>query len=376
MRLPPYYPQPPKETPINWKRWIQSLLFVITCSLLITNIFWPESKPIKTPLFWSFSLVFPLIIYTFIFSIYVFINRLMLYSRDIHIKKTTEDEGKWWQYQSAYLPIIDVIIIGCLGSKQNDWSMLIRNNPVPPLPIKENEHLILRCPLLLGNKINRDEILAKSLANKIVEKFENIDSSIKCVFWLGSEHSMNVFIECLQEDNKLVIANKIPISSINDLDNIIDNYHEIHWGNGQIIVAGTNLSDEDVNPLQSETGFVWLVSHLGKYKAHRCEITNGRDETTFALTKQLERYASLTESPSLTIAMDNESATAFISTDWNATEHILSPYYGEITRSSPFIAISQVIMHCIQNNIDSNGWVSSMPDNQYIAGVVTRYEQK
>lgn len=36
MRMPPYYPEPPNVPPINWKRWEQGILVIVSVSLLIT----------------------------------------------------------------------------------------------------------------------------------------------------------------------------------------------------------------------------------------------------------------------------------------------------------------------------------------------------
>ncbi|WP_321158402.1 hypothetical protein, partial [Providencia stuartii] len=76
MRMPPYYPKTPNVPPINWKRWGQGILIIISLFLLITNIFWPEGTPNKTTLFWFIGFILPALVYLLIFSIYYFIYQI------------------------------------------------------------------------------------------------------------------------------------------------------------------------------------------------------------------------------------------------------------------------------------------------------------
>ncbi|QIC16666.1 hypothetical protein G3341_13700 [Providencia vermicola] len=376
MRMPPYYPKTPNVPPINWKRWGQGILIIISLFLLITNIFWPEGTPNKTTLFWFIGFILPALVYLLIFSIYYFIYQIRIYHKNIHLESIEKDESMWWDYQSKYLPIIDTIIIGCLGSKQTDWQMLIRNRIVPPPPEISGEKQILRCPILIGHQKNKDEMLAKLLFNEFKFKHMNSNLNIKRIYWLGTESTLAIFLNLFNELYSNTPIDRNIIHSIDDLDDIIDNHYEHYGDNEQLIIAGTNLFDKSEHVIQSESGFLWLIGNTGNYAIHRCETIDAHHEDINQLTTHLKRYANLETAPNLTISMDSDSAIAFTSTDWNCIDNVLFPYYGGVTRSSPFLAISQSTTHCIQNNVDSCGWTSNIIDNKHLAGVISRHEQK
>lgn len=374
MRVPPNYPTPPNVKPINWKRWGQGFITVMALALLITNFFWPKELPTKSRLFWFISLTLPAFIYLLVFSIYYFIYQIRIYHKNIYIEVTQQDEKQWWDYQSKYLPIIDAIIIGCLGSKQTDWQMLIRNRIVPPPPEISGEKQILRCPILMGDQKNKDEMLAKLLVNEFKFKHMNSNLNIKHIYWLGTESTLAIFSNLFNELYSNTPIDRNLIHSIDDLDNIIDNHYEHYSDNEQLIIAGTNLFDKSEHVTQSESGFLWLIGNTGNYAIHRGETIDAHHEDINQLTTHLKRYANLETAPNLTISMDSDSAIAFASTDWDCIDNVLFPYYGGVTRSSPFLAISQSTIHCIQNNVDSCGWTSNIIDNRHLAGVISRHE--
>ncbi len=377
MRSPPDYPKIAQEKQLNWKPWLQGLLTILAAALLITNLFWPEGKSTKTALFWFISVIFPAMIWALIFCIYLFFNKLTLYSRTLYLQAIEEDEAQWWKYQSIALPIENVIIIGCLGGKQFDNAMLIRNKPVAPDVINEDGQQIIRCPLLIGNKDNRDEMLVRYLIEAYCHSypFQQDDSVLSHIYWLGSAASLKLFIKGLTENNIPVPIRRFFIQSIDTLDDIIDTYYQECHQHQYMLIAGTNIHEQTDNEPLAETGFMWRVSAKGKLGVHRCEATSLPTETLPDLTAQLLKYTRLSAPPSMTIAMDQESAFAFIDANWYGLENNLAPYYGGRSLSSPYMAISQATMHCIQNNIDSCGWISQFSHEQYIAGVISQYEQ-
>ncbi|EIU7558597.1 hypothetical protein HBA43_06735 [Providencia rettgeri] len=376
MRMPPYYPEPPNVPPINWKRWGQGILIIISIFLLITNIFWPKNTPNKTTLFWFTGFILPVLVYLLIFSIYYFIYQIRIYHKNVYFAVTEKDENEWWGYQSKYLPIIDTIIIGSLGRNQMDWAMLIRNKTVPPFPKINDKTEVLCNPLLISNKENKDKMLAKLLFNELDTKYPVSNLNIKHIYWLGSESALNVFSNLVDQQYNTSPISKGFIHSIKDIDDIIDNHYEHHHNDEKLIIAGTNLNDDPKRVVQSESGFLWLIGNTGNYAIHRCEAIDCDNERVSDLTSQLKRYAGLPSAPALTISMDHKSAEAFTSSDWNSVDNNLSPYYGDVSLTSPFLAISQGVLHCIQNSIDSCGWTSNIIDNKHFAGVISRHEEK
>ena len=376
MRMPPYYPEPPNVSPINWKRWGQGILIAVSFSLLITNIFWPKNTPNKTALFWFISLILPVLIYLLIFSVYYFIYQIRVYHQNVYFEVTEKDENEWWDYQSKYLPIIDAILVGCLGNNQTDWAMLIRNRPVPPLPDIIDGKTILKYPILIGDTKNKDERLANLLFHEIKTKYPENHLNIKAFYWLGNKTTLHFISTLFEEQYSIASMNKIIIHSIEDMDDIIDNYYENNHNDEKLIIAGTNLHDDPERLVQSESGFLWLIGNAGDYAIHRCESINSDSQNVSDLTSQLKQYANLPAAPTLTISMDHNSADAFTSSDWNSVDNMLSPYYGDTSITSPFLAISQGVMHCLQNNVDSCGWTSNIIGNKHLAGVISRHEQK
>ncbi|EML1935360.1 MULTISPECIES: hypothetical protein [unclassified Providencia] len=376
MRMPPYYPEPPNVPPINWKRWGQGILVIVSVSLLITNIFWPKDIPNKTTLFWIISFILPILVYLLIFSIYYFIYQIRTYNKNIYLVSIEKDESMWWDYQSKYLPIIDTIVIGCLGSNQMDWAMLILNKTVPPLPKINDNTEVLYTPLLIGDKENKDKMLAKLLFSELEKKYSVSNLDIKYIYWLGSKSTLNIFSNLFDEQYRASPISKKLIHSIEDIDDIIDYHYENHHNDEKLIIAGSNLNDDSERVVQSESGFLWLIGNTGNYAIHRCESIDCDNESVSGLTSQLKRYAGLASAPTLTISMDHKSAEAFTSSDWNSVDNNLSRYYGDISLASPFLAISQGVMHCIQNSVDSCGWTSNIIDSKHFAGVISRHEQK
>lgn len=371
MRYPPRYPEIAEDKPINWKKTLKWLSIFIGFSIFSTNIILSNSKiENKQPLLMA-SIIIPILISSILFLIYLFLKTLNNHNNNLFKKQFNEDNKKWWLYHSASIPIKTSIIIGTLGENQYKWFQALGKKPIPPLSIIEEGQELIPCSALIGDKKNREEMIAKLLANQFIASEENSISHVKIdnIYWKGSQSSLNKFIEHLKSHHILPPLKIVFIDSINTLDTIIDNYYLYHKSEYYSLVGGSNIFDDINTGKLAETGFLWTIFPDEKsYYLHRCEISN--NENTSELASQIIKYSGISNSPQINISINTQASYAFLPTPLYSAENIAQDYFGDSTYSSPFIAISFAILHCMNNDINSCGWISGYYSEQYIAGVI------
>ncbi|WP_100157898.1 hypothetical protein [Proteus columbae] len=377
MRYPPRYPEFSQDKPINWKKLLKWMLILIGLSLFVTNVISSNSK-VENKYFILISSIFiPIFISSFLFLIYLFLKTLNNHNNNLFKKQFDDDNKKWWLYHSASIPIKDAIIIGSLGENQHKWHQVLKIRPVSPLPIIEDGQERIPCSALIGNKKNREEMMAKLLADHFINGEENNIDNIKIdnIYWKGSQSSLNKFIEHLKSHHILPPLKTIFIDSVNTLDTIIDNYYLHYKAKYYNLVGGSNIFDDINTGRLAETGFLWTIfPNKDAYYLHRCEVSN--NENTNELASQIMKYSGIENSPEVNISIDTQASYSFLSTQLYSADNIVQDYFGNSSCSSPFLAISFSVLHCMNNDISSCGWISGYYNNQYIAGVIHKDENQ
>ncbi|CRL66255.1 hypothetical protein [Proteus vulgaris] len=377
MRYPPRYPEFSQDKPINWKKLLKWMLILIGLSLFFTNVVSSNSK-VENKYFILISSIFiPIFVSSFLFLIYLFLKTLNNHNNNLFKKQFDDDNKKWWLYHSASIPIKDAIIIGSLGENQHKWHQVLKIRPVSPLPIIEDGQERIPCSALIGDKKNREEMMAKLLADHFINGEKNNINNIKIdsIYWKGSQRSLNKFIEHLKENHISPPLKTTFINSINSLDIIIDNYYLYYKPEHYNLVGGSNIFDDINEGKLSETGFLWTIfPDKEAYNLHRCEISNS--ESNNELSSQIIKYSGMEKLPEINISINTQASYAFLSTPLYSADNIVQDYFGDSTYSSPFIAISFAVLHCMDNDINSCGWISGYYNNQYIAGVILKDENQ
>ncbi|HEJ9627370.1 TPA: hypothetical protein SMN35_001087 [Proteus mirabilis] len=377
MRYPPRYPEFTQDKPINWKKTLKWLFIFIGFSLFFTNIILSNSKIENKYFVLISSIIIPIFISSFLFLIYLFLKVLNNHNNELFKKQFDEDSKKWWLYHSASIPIKNSIVIGSLGENQYKWHQALKNKPIPPLPIIEEGQERIPCSALIGDKKNREEMIAKLLANHFISSEENNIDSIKIdnIYWKGSQGSLNKFIEHLKDHHISPPLKTLFIDSIDSLDIIIDNYYLHHKSEHYNLVGGSNIFDDINAGKLSETGFLWtILPDKEAFHLHRCEISN--NENTNELASQIIKYSGMEKLPEINISINTQASYAFLSTSLYSADNIVQDYFGDSTYSSPFIAISFAALHCMHNDVNSCGWISGYCNDQYIAGVILKDENQ
>lgn len=377
MRYPPRYPEIPEDKPINYKKILKWLFIFIGSSLFLTNIIVSNIKIENKVSLLMMSVIIPVVVLSIIFLIFLFLKELNNHNNELFKKQFNTDNEKWWLYHSVSIPIKTSIIIGSIGENQQEWKQIIDNRPTPPQPISNNHEQRIYCSALVGNKHNREKMLAKLLANQFIMAEEDNKDKIKIdnIYWKGTPESLTQFIEYLQKYDIPLPLKTIFINSIGSLDTIIDNYYFYHKADYYSIVAGSNISDHLDNGVLAETGFLWVISPQEKvYQLHRCECLNHDDANELA--SQVIKYSKIPDIPDNNISIDKDASHLFLTTPLYSSDNIVQNYFGDSTYTSPFLAISFSILYCINNDINSCGWISGYDNGQYIAGVIKKYENQ
>ncbi|MBG6029357.1 hypothetical protein I5F10_18455 [Proteus mirabilis] len=377
MRYPPRYPEFSQDKPINWKKLLKWMLILVGLSLFFTNVISSNSKVENKYFILISSVIIPIFVSSFLFLIYLFLKALNNHNNDLFKKQFDEDNKKWWLYHSASIPIKNSIIIGSLGENQYKWYQALKTRPISPFSIIEKGQERIPCSALIGDKKNREEMIAKLLANHFIHSEENNINSIKLdnIYWKGSQRSLNKFIEHLKDHHISPPLKTIFINSIDSLDIIIDNYYLHHKSEYYNLVGGSNIFDDIKTGKLAETGFLWTIfSDKEAYHLYRCEIAN--NENPNELVSQIIKYSRVENSPELNISINTQASYSFLSTPLYSADNILQDYFGDSTYSSPFLAISFAVLHCMNNDINSCGWISGYYNEQYIAGVIHKYENQ
>lgn len=152
MRYPPRYPEFTQDKPINWKKLLKWLLIFIGFSLFFTNIILSNSKVENKYFILISSVIIPIFISSFLFLIYLFLKVLNNHNNELFKKQFDEDSKKWWLYHSASIPIKNSVVIGSLGENQYKWHQALKDKPIPPSSIIEEEQECIPCSALIGDK--------------------------------------------------------------------------------------------------------------------------------------------------------------------------------------------------------------------------------
>ncbi|MBD2801993.1 hypothetical protein [Xenorhabdus szentirmaii] len=382
MKIPPSYPGYAEASPIQWQRWKKGLMAGCSMMAAITFFLWPEQKSMKTLLFGFWALGFPAGIWLMLLAIRFFFYQLNAYGHDRYQAVVDEHLERWWENRSLSLPVKKAVMIGSLGDKQDIWANLLVSPPTAPLPKSDKwQGETLACPLLLGTGNTRTVALARLLAHQVLAMEELKTKEMlrfDAVAWYGNEESQTAFLTILRQENIQFAGKVIPLADIKDMDGLIDLFYQQSPKIRRILCAGVACHDpSSEGEPAGEVGFAWLIEPEGQMGIYRPEIFMPEKDDPKILTQQLMRYASLSEIPSVCLAMDPDSMEAVLPGGWSAVEHQLAPYFGELGQFAPFIAMTQSVLHSVEHQ-QSCGWMASYSEKNieqknFVTGVVAHY---
>ncbi|WP_047608870.1 hypothetical protein [Rahnella aquatilis] len=377
MKQPPDYPAYVTPQSARWRRWWTALPVVWLVAALATMLMWPEGKSTKTPVFWFWAAGLPLLLWLLAVSIRYLVYQVALHNRDSYQGVIKKAQDNWWQRRSLALPVEQAVLIGSLGDKSEIYRALLSAKPVPPVPVINSAGgFALRCPLLLNSTSNRTEALARLLARQVLNHVPDFEAgrTLQTIYWHGDNDSLAVFQAALAQDSLTASGESIALQNVDNLDAVIDRFHEqtdeTHW----ILCAGVgHFAKSPTDQPAGEAAFAWIVGHQGKTALYRPEVLLPEsNESAQQLVAQLTRTASLSEVPTACLAMDTASMNAVLPSGWSAVEHVLMPYFGELSALSPFIAATQALLHSDQQ-AEPCAWMAQHPEHHFISGVTAPY---
>lgn len=377
MKQPPDYPAYLTPHPARWRRWWTALPVIWLVAALVTLLLWPAGKPTKTPVFWFWAAGLPLLLWLLAVSIRYLVYQVALHNRDSYQQVIKKAQNNWWQRRSLALPVEQAVLIGSLGDKSEIYRALLSAKPVPPVPVINSAGgFALRCPLLLNSTSNRTEALARLLARQVLNHVPDFEAgrTLQTIYWHGDNDSLAVFQAALAQDSLTASGESIALQNVDNLDAVIDRFHEqtdeTHW----ILCAGVgHFANSPTDQPAGEAAFAWIVGHQGKTALYRPEVLLPEsNESAQQLVAQLTRTASLSEVPTACLAMDTASMNAVLPSGWSAVEHVLMPYFGELSALSPFIAATQALLHSDQQ-AEPCAWMAQHPEHHFISGVTAPY---
>lgn len=377
MKQPPSYPDYVTPQSARWRRWWAALPVVWLVAALATMLMWPEDKSTKTPVFWFWAAALPVLLWLLAVSIRYLVYQVALHNRDSYQQVIKKAQDNWWQRRSLALPVEHAVLIGALGDKPEIYRALLSVKPVSPVPMTNSAGgFALRCPLLLNSASNRTEALARLLARQVLNHLPDLTAgrTLQHICWNGDRESLEVFQAALEQGGLTASGASTALQNVDDLDTVIDRFHqhvdETQW----LLCAGAgHVEKSPTDQPAGEAAFAWIVGHQGKTALYRPEVLLPEgDESAQQMVAQLTHTASLTDVPPACLATDSTSMHAILPSGWSAVEHVLMPYFGELSALSPFIAATQALLHSDQQ-AEPCAWMTQHPEHHFISGVTAPY---
>ncbi|GAB2934739.1 hypothetical protein [Hafnia psychrotolerans] len=369
MNHPPRYPDYADIHHARWRRWWVALPVILFLSAMATMLLWPEGKPTRTPSFWFWSLVLPLLLWLIAVAGRWLVWLVALYNRNTYQVTIAESLDAWWQYRSRTLPVEHVLLVTPLGDEDADHEPLLSSS-LPPTPLQSTDasgSALLRCSQVLGMQ-SRSVLLARYLARRLLTQFRQNDEArpVQVFCWLGDDDSLAAFTQALESDGMRLPDDVIRMDDASKLDNVTDAMPQDEQA--LMLCAGCGEGEADNGSVAGEGAFAWLCGHQALALMYRAEILNpDAGETPQQLVGQLSRYARLNAAPERVIAADKTAMDTLLPSGWSAVDHVLTPWLGHAGAVTPFIVLSLAALSA--RNGQACGWTASLMDNQLMTGV-------
>lgn len=369
MNHPPRYPDYADIHRARWRRWWVALPVILFLSAMTTMLLWPEGKPTRTPSFWFWSLVLPLLLWLIAVAGRWLVWLVALFNRNTYQVTIAESLDTWWQYRSRTLPVEHILLVTPLGDEDADHEPLISSS-FPPTPLQSTDaagNALLRCSQVLGMQ-SRSVLLARYLARRLLSHLRQNDETrpVQSFCWLGDDDSLAAFTQVLESDGMRLPDDVIRMDDASKLDNVTDAMPQDEQA--LMLCAGCGEGVPDTGSVAGEGAFAWLCGHQAQVLMHRAEILNpDAGETPQQLTAQLSRCAHLNAAPERVLAADKTAMDILLPSGWSAVDHVLMPWLGHAGAVTPFIVLSLAALSA--RNGQPCGWTASLMDNQLMTGV-------
>lgn len=369
MNQPPVYADYATIYPARWRRWWVALPVLLFISAMTTILLWPEGKPTRSPLFWFWTLVLPLLCWLLAVTLRWLVWLQSSDNSQTHYAETSLALDAWWRQRSQALPVEAVLLVTPVGDDASEHLALLSQPADAPQPgINAAGYAELRCPLVLNSTRNRPEMLAAYLANRLAAHVRQSGETrpITHLCWLGDDQSLLAFRETLLAAGMTLPEEAIRLSAIDGADNVIDLL--ANTAPTLLLCAGSGEGLSDCTPVAGEAAFAWLCSAQGTALMHRSERWQpALGETATLAVAQLSRYSGLSDTPDTVIAADAPAMEALLDGGWSALDHVLAPWLGNAGQITPFTLRSLALLSAL--NGQSCGWIAAEMESQYITGV-------
>ena len=374
MNRPPRYPPFAEPREPHWGRWWLALPLLWGAQSAVLVPLWPEDQP-RLEL-WLWSAVLPLV-WGLALSLRLLPWQIGLYTRDVFRRTQDAATQRWWYWRSLGLPVEQVLLLGPIGDEQTHYQGLMQNTVLPKATTASDAATpSLRCPVRLGQTVDRGPLLAQRLAQLTFELAEVSECwpQLRAIVWNGDEASLAAFEQVLVDRGAVLPKVRLPLQGLADLDELIDIFHrECRSADDWLLCAGVASvqSAEEAAP-PGEGGFLWRVSRQGRQLLHRGEyLASETQEPPAGLCAQMQRYAGL-QAPPTCLAMDSASQEAFVAGGWSAAEHQLAGHWGSLGNLAPFIGMSLALLQAKEAG-QPCGWLSQDADKRLAIGVAKPY---
>ncbi|ROP61546.1 hypothetical protein EDF81_0017 [Enterobacter sp. BIGb0383] len=377
MKYPPLYPDYRVIIPPDKKRWgvawLVGTVFCVFCTLWL----WPADQPIHTFSFWFWIAIFPTLLTGLLFALRSMVYQVASGNQRAYRYILQQTEEEWWQQRSAGLPIEPWCLLGPGGDKPEYHLAALTENPPPPQPVIIGQGLpVLHCPQILENDISRREAaLTRHLVRTLLDVYP-LKSTLAPVFttlyWCGAPEEGQRFIRALSEKGWQFQQPLLLLNDIDRLDDAIDHYYRLSGNkNNRILCAGIYCPQhEESTQIMGEAGFVWSVGTQGKVSVQRAERQDISDETAQLLLGRAEKLAQLTGPPEYCLSFNRSAAEYLQSGGWPTLKHIQEPFWGDLQRISPFIAMTLAAFQSLSIE-QPCGWITQDIERKYITGVIS-----
>ncbi|MBA0037508.1 hypothetical protein HS962_14965 [Pantoea sp. BIGb0393] len=369
MNQPPIYADYAAVQPVRWRRWWVTLPGLLFITAITTILLWPEGKPTRSPLFWFWALVLPLLCWLLAVALRWLIWLQNTDNSRTHHAETSLALDAWWHKRSQALPVETVLLVTPAGDDNAEHLALLSQPPDAPQPgINAEGYAVLRCPLVLNGTRDRSAMLAAYLANRLATHFRQAAETrlITHFCWLGDDVSLAAFHETLLAEGMILPEEILRLTSRTGTDTVIDLIAETHPA--LLLCAGSGEGEPADKQITGEAAFAWLCSPRGSALLHRSECWQPvPGETAAQAVSQLSRYAGLADVPDRVLAADVPEMEALLDGGWSALEHVLAPWLGNAGQITPFTLRSLALLSAL--NGQSCGWIAADRESRYITGV-------